>query len=127
MQKELIHSIVEKQKAYFLSGATLDVKERIKNLKKLHEAVRNYEEKLRSALKIDLGKSSFESDMCEVRLTESEISYMISHTKRFSKDKSNYSLKKVTESYKIEALKNAPKVDTHYLETEYSGIYLPGN
>ena len=56
MQKELIHSIVEKQKAYFLSGATLDVKERIKNLKKLHEAVRNYEEKLRSALKIDLGK-----------------------------------------------------------------------
>lgn len=46
---------------------------------------------------------------------------------RFSKDKSNYSLKKVTESYKIEALKNAPKVDTHYLETEYSHIYLPGN
>ena len=90
MQKELIHSIVEKQKAYFLSGATLDVKERIKNLKKLHEAVRNYEEKLRSALKIDLGKSAFESDMCEVRLTESEISYMISHTKRFSKDKSVY-------------------------------------
>ena len=46
---------------------------------------------------------------------------------RFSKDKSNYSLKKVTESYKIEALKNAPKVDTHYLETEYRGICLPGN
>lgn len=44
---------------------------------------------------------------------------------RFSKDKSNYSLKKETESYKIEALKNAPKVDTNYLETEYSHIYLP--
>lgn len=46
---------------------------------------------------------------------------------RFSKDNSIYSLKKVTESYKIEALKNAPKVDTDYLETEYSGIFLPGN
>ena len=64
MQKEKIHNIVEKQKAFFLSGATLDVKERIKNLKKLHEAVVNNEEKLRAALKKDLGKSSFESDMC---------------------------------------------------------------
>lgn len=87
MQKEIIHEIVEKQKAYFLSGATLGVKERINNLKKLHEAVVRNEEKLRAALKKDLGKSSFESDMCEVRLTESEISYMISHTRRFSKDK----------------------------------------
>ena len=36
MQKETIHNIVEKQKAYFLTGATLNVEERIKNLKKLH-------------------------------------------------------------------------------------------
>ena len=90
MQKETIHNIVEKQKAYFLSGATLNVKERIYNLKKLHETVVKNEDKLRKALKKDLGKSAFESDMCEVRLTESEISYMISHTKRFSKDKTVY-------------------------------------
>ncbi|MGN1190185.1 MAG: aldehyde dehydrogenase family protein, partial [Candidatus Ornithospirochaeta sp.] len=90
MQKEVIHNIVEKQKAYFLSGATLSVNERINNLKKLHEAVVKNEEKLRAALKKDLGKSAFESDMCEVRLTESEISYMISHTKRFAKDKTVY-------------------------------------
>ena len=51
MQKETIHNIVEKQKAYFLTGATLNVEERIKNLKKLHEAVVNNEEKLRAALK----------------------------------------------------------------------------
>ena len=59
MQKETIHNIVEKQKAYFLTGATLNVEERIKNLKKLHEAVVNNEEKLRAALKKDLGKSAF--------------------------------------------------------------------
>ena len=87
MDKERIHGIVEKQKRYFLSGATLDVKERIRNLKKLHKALLDNEEELRIALKKDLGKSGFESDMCEVRLTESEVSYMISHTSRFAKDK----------------------------------------
>ena len=90
MDKERIHDIVEKQKEYFLSGATLSVEERIKNLKKLHKAVVDNEEKLREALKKDLFKSAFESDMCEIRLTESEISYMISHIKRFAKDKTVY-------------------------------------
>ena len=90
MNKERIHDIVEKQKEYFLSGATLSVEERIKNLKKLHKAVVDNEEKLREALKKDLFKSAFESDMCEIRLTESEISYMISHVKRFAKDKTVY-------------------------------------
>ncbi|MGN1163589.1 MAG: aldehyde dehydrogenase [Candidatus Ornithospirochaeta sp.] len=87
MDKERIHDIVEKQRAYFLSGATLDVKERIRNLRKLHEALLAGEERLRRALKEDLGKSGFESDMCEVRLTESEVSYMISHTARFARDR----------------------------------------
>ena len=87
MDKDRIHSIVEKQRRYFLSGATLDVKERIRNLKLLRTALKNNEEKLRAALYSDLGKSGFESDMCEIRLTESEVSYMISHTARFARDR----------------------------------------
>ena len=87
MDKDRIHSIVEKQRRYFLSGATLDVKERIRNLKLLRAALKNNEEKLRAALYSDLGKSGFESDMCEIRLTESEVSYMISHTARFARDR----------------------------------------
>ena len=87
MDKDRIHSIVEKQRRYFLSGATLDVKERIRNLKLLRDALKNNEEKLRAALYSDLGKSGFESDMCEIRLTESEVSYMISHTARFARDR----------------------------------------
>ena len=87
MDKDRIHSIVEKQRRYFLSGATLDVKERIRNLKLLRDALKNNEEKLRAALYSDLEKSGFESDMCEIRLTESEVSYMISHTARFARDR----------------------------------------
>ena len=64
MNKAEIHSIVEKQKEYFLKGSTLSVEERIRNLKLLHKAIEDNEEKLRSALKSDLGKSVFESDMC---------------------------------------------------------------
>ena len=87
MNKAEIHSIVEKQKEYFLKGSTLSIDERIRNLKLLHKAIEDNEEKLRSALKSDLGKSAFESDMCEVRLTLEEVTYMIRHTKAFSRDR----------------------------------------
>ena len=39
------------------------------------------------ALYKDLGKSQFESYMCEVGLTLSEISYMIKHIRTFSREK----------------------------------------
>lgn len=87
MERERIHEIVEKQRAYFLTGATLPVGERKKNLKKLHEAIVKNEEKLRAALKSDLGKSEMESDMCEIRLTESEITYMLRHISSFARDR----------------------------------------
>ena len=45
------------------------------------------EEKILEALKLDLGKSSTESYMCEVGLALSEISYMIRHTRSFAKEK----------------------------------------
>ena len=40
-----------------------------------------------NALRTDLGKGSQESYMCEVGLTLSEISYMLSHTRRFMREK----------------------------------------
>lgn len=82
-----ISSIIEKQRQFFLSGATLDVKFRIAALKKLKEAVKSHEKELATALKIDLGKSEMESYMCEIGLTLSEITYMLKHVKKFSKEK----------------------------------------
>ena len=82
-----INEIMEKQRAYFQSGATLPVKFRIAMLKKLLAAVNQYEKEIGEALTADLGKSDFEGFMCETGLVRSEISYMLSHIKRYAKEK----------------------------------------
>ncbi len=48
--KESIHAAVEAQRAFFRTGATLDVKWRIEQLKKLKAAVIAHEEELKAAL-----------------------------------------------------------------------------
>ena len=87
MTKHEISQIVENQRKYFNSHKTLDVKYRIEMLKKLKNSIKINENRISEAIKKDLGKSAFESYMCEVGLTLSEISYMIKHTKKFAKDK----------------------------------------
>ena len=81
---------MEKQRAYFYSGATLDVNHRIQALKKLKTIIKRREQEINAAIKSDLGKSSFESYMCETGLSLSEISYMIKHTRSFSREKTVY-------------------------------------
>lgn len=85
-----IDQILESQRKYFQSGATLLVDFRIKTLKKLYSAIKTHENEILQALTTDLGKSDFEGFMCEVGLTLSEISYMIRHTKKFAKEKTVY-------------------------------------
>ncbi len=87
MTKEQIHSLLERQRAYYRSGATLPVKFRIAQLKKLYAALRKYEVDINNALQADLGKSHFEGFMCESGLALTEISYMLRHVKAFSKRK----------------------------------------
>lgn len=82
-----IHAIVEKQRAYFRSGATLDVAKRKKNLIRLKRIIRQNASAIEDALRLDLGKSGFESYMCETGLTLSELSYMISHVEKFAREK----------------------------------------
>lgn len=81
-----IDKILDSQRKYFQSGATLPVKFRIDALKKLYAAVKKYEHEIGEALTADLGKSDFEGFMCETGLVLSEISYMIKHTRRFAKN-----------------------------------------
>jgi aldehyde dehydrogenase (NAD+) len=79
--------LLEKQRAYYRSGATIPVKFRIEQLRKLYEAVKKYQNEINDALRSDLGKSHFEGFMCESGLVLTEISYMIKHTKKFAKRK----------------------------------------
>jgi len=85
-----IDKILEKQRAYFQSGATLPVSFRIAMLKKLLAMVNKYEKEIGDALTADLGKSDFEGFMCETGLVRSEISYMIKHVRRYAKEKTVY-------------------------------------
>ena len=80
-----IREIVQKQHEYFLGGHTLPVKKRVQLLKNLRSAIKERETEIAHALWEDLGKSDFESYMCEVGMALSEISYLIRHTKKFAK------------------------------------------
>lgn len=87
MKEEEIKQIVDRQRTYFHSGATLDVRFRLAALKKLKNAIKKYQEEIHAAIRMDLGKSAFESYMCETGLTLSEISYMEKHTAAFAREK----------------------------------------
>ena len=82
-----IQNTIEKQKKFFSTGKTLDVKYRIDALKRLKATIEKYEDKIADAIKSDLGKSSSESYMCEIGLVKSEISYMIKHVKKYAREK----------------------------------------
>lgn len=87
MTREEISSIVEKQRRYYDSGATLPVERRIEALKRLRRALIGNEETIADAIRQDLGKAQEESYMCETGLVISEISYLLRHIRSFAKEK----------------------------------------
>ena len=82
-----LNKILEEQRTFFASGATLDIDLRISKLKLLKDTVKQYEAEISAALKQDLGKSEFESFMCEIGLVYEELSYMIKHTRALAAEK----------------------------------------
>lgn len=87
MTAEEIKQILEKQRTFFYTGATLSVDYRLHALRRLKACILRHEAEINHALKEDLGKSPFESYMCETGLVLSELTYMIRHVRRFSKEK----------------------------------------
>lgn len=85
-----IRQIVEKQRAYFYTGATLPLEGRIRALKKLRTYIREHEAELNQAIREDLGKSAYESYMCETGLVLTEITYMLRHIRSFAREKTVY-------------------------------------
>ena len=85
MTEEQISGLLQKQRIFYKSGATIPVDFRIAQLKKLYTTVKKYETEVNEALKTDLGKSHYEGFMCESGLVLSEISYMIRHTRKFAR------------------------------------------
>ena len=86
MTNEQIAAIVQSQRKFFESGATLPIAYRIDALKKLRKALMDNEDAIARALQEDLGKSSTEGFMCETGLVISEISYLLRHIRSFAKE-----------------------------------------
>ena len=86
MKKAEIDRIVEKQRAFFATGTTLDVNYRIAALKKLQKALLDHETAIAEAIRADLGKTAEESYMCETGIVLAEISYMLRHLRSFAQE-----------------------------------------
>lgn len=81
-----IHEIVEAQRKFFHTGATLPVSFRTEMLRRLRDAVDRTEAEIGRALASDLGKSGYESFMCETGLVRTEITYMLRNAARLAKE-----------------------------------------
>lgn len=87
MEELQMKKLVKNQRAYFYTHATLPIAGRLEALRRLKQSILRHEHEIHEALKADLGKSAYESYMCETGLVLSEISYMIKHTRAFAKEK----------------------------------------
>ena len=87
MTGQEIQALVERQREFFKSGATLSLKFRKEQLRKLYNSIKSHENEINAALNADLGKSSYEAFMCESGLALTEISYMQKHLNKFAMPK----------------------------------------
>ena len=98
---ERIVEIREKQRKYFHSGATLDVKARKAALKKFEQAVLKWEKPLCDALWADLHKSYEEAYLTEISILLGEIRTQFNATlDNVSVEEKDGTVKPFKEAYK---------------------------
>ena len=74
-----IEKIVERQRDFFRTDRTRDLRFRLEALERLEASIKHHEEDINQALKKDLHKSSVEAYMTEVGMTLSELSFVKRH------------------------------------------------
>jgi aldehyde dehydrogenase (NAD+) len=84
MEKEEIEQILENQKKFFATGKTLDIKYRLKNLKKLKSLILSHEAELSDALYNDFHKPAFEVLGTESRFVIAELNVLIRNLRKWS-------------------------------------------
>ncbi len=83
MEKEEIHLIIDAQRKFFASGATLGVKYRLKTLKKLRSLIISHEQDLVDSLWKDFHKPEFEVIATESRFVVKELNTVIRNLKKW--------------------------------------------
>ena len=86
-----IRGIVERQRAFFCTGRTLDVKWRKEQLKKLRAAVTAHEALFESALYEDLGRSRVEAYLTDIGPIITEVNETIRGLRRWARPERHYS------------------------------------
>ncbi len=76
-------ALVQRQRDYFATGATLPAEARLGHLQRLRQAVVQWETPILAALKSDLGKPEIEAYSSEIAMVLSEIDYAIRHLRKW--------------------------------------------
>ena len=79
--------IVQKQREFFATGQTKDVKYRIESLKRLKQWVQKHDSEILAALKTDLNKPPFEAYATEVGTVLDELKFTLSHIRNWTRPK----------------------------------------
>lgn len=89
--QEQIQELVNKQKEFYNSGVTLDIKWRKQQLIKLRQGLIDFEEKIEQALYEDLGRSAVEAYFCDIGAAILEINEYIHGLKKWAKPEKHFS------------------------------------
>ena len=82
-----MHNLVEKQRQFFLTHTTREIRYRREALKKLRAAIRKWEPRICAALQADLGKCAMETYMTEIGMVLAGLSDALSHLSKWSRPK----------------------------------------
>ncbi|MBK7711107.1 MAG: aldehyde dehydrogenase [Bacteroidales bacterium] len=85
MENEEIRSVIERQKRFFATGATLDISYRLEMLKKLRLIIIDHEQDIVDAIWKDFHKPEFEVIATETRFVIKELNYAIKHLRSWSR------------------------------------------
>jgi aldehyde dehydrogenase (NAD+) len=82
---EELRERLDVQRAFFASGATLDVGFRIQSLRRLRNTLKQHEDEIFQALHDDLGKSNLEAYITELYIVYDEINHCIKKVRSWAK------------------------------------------
>ena len=86
-----IRQIVDAQRTFFRTGTTLDVEWRLRQLRKLRDAVIAHEREFEEALYKDLGRSATEAYLCDIGPIVVEINEMLRGLRRWARPEHHFS------------------------------------
>lgn len=88
--KEQVHQLYLKQKEFFMTGKTLDVKFRKEALKNLKKSVLSHQKDMSEALHADLGRAETEAYFCDIGTVLFEIDEAVKGVKKWAKPETHF-------------------------------------